>query len=114
MDTTPYNSTKNPFIAKCFEVSSCHISKHDCEHLKRDSKDTSHNPTLIIYPFDYGYFVFAAWEKEVDEEIQVSLYKEGYSKEFAKLLQVARQHGCKYLQIDEDGVEYEDLHVFNW
>jgi hypothetical protein len=27
---------------------------------------------------------------------------------------LARKHECKYLQLDRDGVEYEDLPTFKW
>ena len=102
-----YLST-DPFIVKCFEANTCHITLTDNQCLRRDIK-TEHNPTLIVYPYEYGYFIFTDFEPEILEETLLSLEKEGYSKHFINLVKLARQHGCKFLQLDGDGVEYSDL-----
>jgi hypothetical protein len=53
-----YNSIVNPFINQTFEASTGHITKKDDEKLDRDSKDTAHNPSLIVYRYEYGYFLY--------------------------------------------------------
>jgi hypothetical protein len=113
MQPKTYNSNVNPYIVHVFEACTSHISEQDEANLKRDSNDTAHNPSLIIYPFEYGYFVFSDLPADEVEDIHRSLLeKEGYSKEFIQLLKLARQNGCKFLQLDGDGIEYEDLPTF--
>jgi len=113
MNPETYNSKTNPFIVKVFEACTSHITEKDDANLKRDSNVTDHNPSLIVYPFEYGYFIFSDFEADEVEAIYLSLEKkEGYSKEFIQLLKLAKEKGCKFLQIDEDGAEYEDLPTF--
>ena len=38
----------------------------------------------------------------------------GFSDALYNLLSLARKNGCKYLQLDCDGVEYDDLPTFKW
>ena len=48
------------------------------------------------------------------KETLLSLAKEGYSEDFIFLVELAIANGCKFLQLDQDGIEYEDLPTFDW
>jgi hypothetical protein len=50
----------------------------------------------------------------VPEDFYSSLEKEGYSKAFVELLKLAKANGCKFLQLDGDGIQYDDLPSFEW
>ena len=111
-----YNSKKNPYIVKIFEACMSHIAYKDETLLKRSSgqsEDIIHNPTLVIYPFEYGYFIVVDWADANSKADYIRLEKEGYSKEFINLIKIARKNKVKFLQLDGDGIEYEDLPTFN-
>lgn len=113
-----YHSTEKPFIAKCFEASTGHINKNDDQLLKQSEHsfkegDTNFN-SVIVYSYEEGYFVFVAYDKSELSEVYKGLEDLGYSMALINLMKTARKHGCKYLQLDGDGVEYTDLPRFNW
>lgn len=104
-----YNSKKNPFIVKAFEASTAHITQQDGFLLKKDDKSDP-----VAYSYEYGYFIFVDWEK-IEHDHQIRRLKEiGYSQALINLINQARIHKCKFLQLDGDGIEYEDLPTFDW
>jgi hypothetical protein len=113
-----YHSQTKPFIAKCFEANMCHISKKDDELILATAHAFKEGDVactdLIVYEYEEGCFIFAAYEDDEAEDIYTSLEGQGYSKALLDLLRLARKHECKYLQLDRDGVEYEDLPTFKW
>ena len=98
------NSKTNPYIVKAFEASTVHITRADQVLLNKED-----NPTLVIYRYEYGYFIFVEFEKDLMDSSFTGLETEGYSKHIQTLIRRAQQHGCKFLQIDGDATEYEDL-----
>jgi hypothetical protein len=113
------NNIKNPFIVKVFEASSCHITKNDDKLLKREDLCS-----LSVYRVKggdilYGFLIYTGLEDNtsVDEMKSFSdtaIKTEGYSDALLNLLMMAKRNGCKFLQLDCDGVEYEDLPKFDW
>jgi hypothetical protein len=69
---------------------------------------------LIGYLYEEGCFVFTAWEDKEVENVYTTLIGQGYSQAFIELLKLTRYHECIYLQLDRDGVEYEELPLFSW
>lgn len=64
---------------------------------------------------DFRYTGFDLPSEEIGEKYTPKALKNlGYSDAFANLLTLARQSGCKYLQLDCDGIEYADLPTFDW
>ena len=110
---------KNPFIVKIFEANSCHITKKDDELLKNHDLCS-----LAIYEVKgggilYGFLIYTGLEDNtsVDEMKSFSdtaIKAEGYSDALVNLLKIAKENGCKFLQLDCDGVEYENLPKFDW
>jgi hypothetical protein len=110
-----------PTITKVFDVSTCHVSGNDMrltgETAKAHREDGifAKPPTdLIVYAYEEGCFVFAAIEDDVQEEFYTSLECQGLSHEFIALLRLAKQFGCKFLQLDRDGETYDNLPTFKW
>jgi hypothetical protein len=112
-------NSKDPFIVKVFEASSCHITQQDDKLLKRDDLSA-----LAVYDIKagkvrYGYLIYTGLEdnnavEELKDFTKEAIAKDGYSTALINLLELAKKNGCKFLQLDCDGVEYEDLPRFNW
>ena len=113
-----YHSQTKPFIAKCFEANTCHISKKDDELILATSHAFKEGDVactdLIVYEYEEGCFIFAAIEDDVVEDFYTTLEGQGLSHEFIALLRLAKQFGCKYLQLDRDGEIYDNLPTFKW
>lgn len=113
-----YDSKLKPRIIKCFEASICHVTKRDSELM--EATDHAYNEgdlectDLIVYIYKEGCFIFAAWEDNEVENVYTTLISQGYSQALIELLKLTRYHDCTYLQLDRDGVEYDDLPKFSW
>jgi len=107
-----------PTITKNFDISLSHISKRDDELLLDTVMATKEDITpptdLIVYEYEEGCFVFAAIEDDVAEDFYTTLEGQGLSIEFIALLKLAKENGCKYLQLDRDGELYDNLPTFKW
>ena len=94
-----------PYIVKVLECSTAHITSKDNDLLNQDGMSAP-----AVYKFEYGHFVYA---ENVFEE-QETLAKTGFSEQFIRILKKANSEGCKFVQFDCDGMEYNDLEKFNW
>jgi hypothetical protein len=111
IDTAIYNSTVNPIITKNFDCSTGHITAKDNKLLKKAVKDPE--APIIVYEYPEGYFVYVPTSK--DELAEVPAIKTyGLSDAFINLLLEAARLDCKYLQLDADAMEYENLPTFEW
>lgn len=113
------NSIKDPFIVKVFEASTSHITQKDDQLLKRENLCTVSAYEIKGGGILYGFLVYTSLEENssiVESGIpdEAALKAEGFSDAFINLLKLAKKNGCKFLQLDCDGVEYEDLPKFNW
>lgn len=111
-------TTKQPLIFKTLDVSTCHITEVEDGHL---SQALNHHGVLRT--------------GNPETELVVMLANDGYrisvpdAEEFgpvaahcviagcpnvAKLLAVAADHGCWYVDVVADGYTYEDLPTFDW
>jgi hypothetical protein len=105
--------TKNPTITKNFDVSTSHITAKDNVLLKKSVKDIE--SPLIIYEYEEGYFVYVPTEgKEFDEAEGSRIQEHGFSEALVNLLRESARLECKYLQLDADAMEYENLPIFEW
>jgi hypothetical protein len=108
-----YNSTSNPIVTMNFDVSTGHITAQDNVLLKKAVKDPE--APVIVYEYKEGYFVYVPIEgNEFDETEGPAMEKYGLSKTFINLLRETARLKCKYLQLDADGMEYENLPTFEW
>ena len=109
------NST-DPLIVKCFEASTIHITKQDDALLNRE--DLSAFAIYVVKggSISYGYLVYTGMDDDLENWLGTKKIAEeaGFSQAFTALIDLARQSGCKFLQLDCDGVEYDDLPKFNW
>jgi len=113
-----YNS-KDLFIVKVLEACTSHITEQDNRLLKREDL-----ADLAVYDIkggkvQFGFLIYTGLEEgtSVQEEqsfTQESLKAAGFSDALYNLLSLARKAGCKFLQLDCDGVEYDDLPTFDW
>ena len=113
-------SVKNPFIVKVFEACTSHITEKDDKLLRKEDL-----AELSVYNIDgggtrFGYLIYTGLEdntsiKEgIEKPTQKAILKAGFSKNLVWLLGRAKKNGCKFLQLDCDGVEYDDLQTFDW
>jgi hypothetical protein len=100
---------KDPTIYKNLDCSTVHITKQDGKLL--DQRDCP----LSIQNVDYGWMVYCRADNNMltAEELE-SLTKFGFSEAFIDLFTIARFHGCKWLDLDCDGMTYDDLPKFAW
>lgn len=108
MEPTKRAST-HPFLFKCFEASTGHISLEDDQLLKMA---TERDP-LGVYVYEYGYFIYTGAGEYTDEEF-TAVKAAGYSDALINLIKLAVQNDCKFLCLDADGFVYEDLPKFDW
>lgn len=97
--------SSNPVTFKSLEVSTAHISPKDNELMHRQDHG------LAVYPYEFGDMIYVGGWDKLDS---ASLIKFGFTPEFVLLINLAAQHGCKFLYLDRDGVIYEDLPKFDW
>ena len=110
------NSKTNPFLVKAFEASSCHITKEDNSLLRQED-----HCSLCVYEVRgsgilYGYLICTGFEDSSinPDEFYKAVKDEGYSDAMINLLKLAKDKGCKFLQLDCDGMQYDDLPSFDW
>ena len=109
------NSKTNPFIVKVFEANSSHITENDDMLLQCEDMTS-----LVVYKVIggetlYGYLIYTFLGlDDQDTTTKKSLMEDGYSEELCNLLELAKNQGCKFLQLDGDGMQYDDLPTFNW
>jgi hypothetical protein len=100
-------STKSPYFIHVLDISTGHISPNDGVLLDNSKKDI--NSPIIVYDYPEGYFVYVP-QIAVEEELE-GFMTYGMSEEFCKIIKLASDKGCKYVQFDCDGIEYEDLKI---
>ena len=99
----------NPFLVKSLDISTGHLTQLETNLLDEAVKGESENP-VVAYKYEYGYFVYVPTEN-LD---YLALAEYGYSMQFINILKRAKELGCKYVQFDGDGIQYDDLETFSW
>ncbi|MGO9014670.1 MAG: hypothetical protein ACLQF0_06785 [Dissulfurispiraceae bacterium] len=104
-------------INKILTVSTGHVTQQDMAKLK----DRGPFNPVVTYPFEYGAFVwvpsFSTNENQDKKEMREAfngMRQAGYSGAFRRLLSLAKEQGCRYLQLDCDGEYIPDLKTFSW
>ena len=92
-------------------ISTGHISEKDNNLLTRDAERRDGSHTCIVDSFQYGFYVNVPEKDDSYNSIQKS---ELYSDAFKNLIRIAREHGCQYLKLDQDGQYYAGLEQFDW
>jgi hypothetical protein len=67
----------------------------------------------IVHAYDEGFFVYVH-DADFIDEAKRGYIDVGLSKEFVRLIDVARSFDCTYLHLDADGTDYDDLKKFDW
>jgi len=88
-------------IIKILVISTCHISKQDSGVLTQQS-----NP-LLADSFYYGWYVFIPDEGEDEEHLKLV-------PSLRPVFELARKNDCKYIRLDQDGDEVEELPRYDW
>jgi len=109
------NST-DPLIVKCFEASTVHITKKDNDLLQREDLSAFAIYDVKGGKVQFGYLVYTGLDDDLESWLGTKKIAEdaGFSAAFMGLVELARNSGCKFLQLDCDGIEYDDLPKFNW
>ncbi len=94
-------------INKIFTCSTGHITKEDADLLRAsDDIPSAH--------YEFGDFIPVPSDEDLYKDLLARCSSDGYSKEFIRLLEIAKENDCVYLQLDCDGETYEDLPEFSW
>jgi hypothetical protein len=104
-----YRLGTNPYLVKSLDISTGHLTKAEADLLDEAAKGESENP-VTAYKYEYGHFVYVPDEN--DDHLAIAEY--GYSPQFLAILRRARELGCKYVQYDCDGIQYDDLETYSW
>jgi len=97
-----------PYLFKCFEASTGHITKTD-----RNLLDCGEDRPICVYKYDYGWFVYVGGDRLTPTD-RKNLKENGFSDTFLHLLEMAGKNECKFLALDADGFVYSDLPTFDW
>lgn len=97
-------------MAKWLDVSTCHITEQDNQLLGSDC-DASQT-TAIASRKGGGYFVHV-FHDDIEENEQ-ELLQVGYSREFIRLIQIARAEGASWICLHSDGPDTDFLPAFTW
>ena len=113
-------NARTAVIAKALDVSTSHITEEDAKLLESSTSQGEVHfglgyPT-IVYSYPEGYFVYAHVGDNAAEvrDFNKACRAAGYSEAFLKVMQMARRNGCKYAQLDCDGIEYPQLKTYKW
>jgi hypothetical protein len=99
----------NPYLVQSLDISTGHLTKKEADLLDDASKGESENP-VTAYKYEYGHIVHIPTE----DPDYLAMAEYGYSKQFIAILRRAKELGCKYVQFDCDGIQYDDLETFEW
>lgn len=92
----------NPQVSKCLDISTLHITQQDSELLTASRG-------LCVYPYEYGYFVRVPAEEPAQDLLVL-----GYSSALISILTWASEHDMYFVNIDQDGMPYDELETFDW
>lgn len=102
---------------KCFkvaDVSTLHISGEDAVILKKHAGAGHEEHPQVILEYEYGFMV-STWHSEEDlPNFKDKLTKLGHTPEYVSLVLRCNIGGYKWLNLDCDGEDYDDLPVFEW
>lgn len=106
-------------IFKTLVVSTGHMTIDDKdlleENINRSESLGNADPVIVYSTGEYGFMVYINLdENEPPVEEEMDAVGADYSKAFRKLIGIARDLGCRYLNLDCDGPEYDDLEKFDW
>jgi hypothetical protein len=90
-------------INNYLDISIGHIKKSDADLLGDDET------CLVRDGYDYGYWVLVHTDPD-----SADMDRYGYSEEFQKLVDTAREMGVSWLRLGGDGFIYDDLPMFDW
>lgn len=99
----------DPEIEKSFVCSTCHITAEDNKRLEKEKEDEL--SSILMYKYEYGYRLYVG---DLPDEYIAEYRAAGLSDELCNLLRIAYQLDCKWLVLDCDGSDYEELPSFDW
>ncbi|PCJ39024.1 MAG: hypothetical protein COA71_14650 [SAR86 cluster bacterium] len=91
-------------INKELVLSTAHIS-HETSLLLAN-EDWLDNLVISIYAFEYGWRIYAPY--------QHNTLRNELPNELNKLLELAMEHDCKWLVLDQDGAIHNEFPTFDW
>ena len=98
-------------------ISTSHITLRDSELLTDIVDEVDPGFPLIVNNTPYGWLVYCyilAEEGTDKKKFRKDLVEMGFSNEFVSLLELSAEQGAKWVDIDQDGTEYDDLPSFDW
>lgn len=95
---------KNPTVFRVLDCSTGHITAKDNKLLREDR-----SPIIVAHDYEFGYFVYVP--EDIDEE---GILAEGFSPSFVKLMKEAKTGRFDYIMLDRDGIQYDELEIFDW
>jgi hypothetical protein len=102
---------KEMFIGKFMDLSTSHITEDVDKILSNKSSDSQWRSLLVIYDFEYGYWIHVPDDGETFNSI---IENASLPDCLFYVLQKAYDNGCLFIKLDSDGVEHEDLRKYDW
>ena len=98
-------------IQNILVVSTRHIPEHDAKLLEKESTTLS-----TIHNTEYGFLIWLPWssDKLTIKARCTELEKQGLSETLSRLVMLAYENGCSYLNLDCDGPVLSFLETFDW
>lgn len=97
-------------VVEVADVSTSHITEQD-DHLLSESCYT--DCPLVVYKYEYGYFILCGEEDEIDDLCEAAKIH-GFSDSLVNIVKLACMQNAKYVQLDGEGREYNELEVYDW
>lgn len=79
-------------------------------------KESDHDDLtcLIVYGKDQGYWIHCGCDIQSVEDDLEKAKAAGFSGAFCKIVWDAHNAGCRWVEFDADGEQYEDYPKFKW
>ena len=105
-------------ISRTLTISTVHIKKETMQELRRINEEQKY---VLDYRFpafytkgEYGFLIYVPENiLDTDTEGKNTAYPQ-VPEDLVKAMQLAREHGCEWLCLDDNGEEVEELERYNW
>ena len=96
---------------KVLDCSTGHGTKEDMDILSAQAKilPTPEMQDIIVYEYPEGFWWYVS-----KDDTRASLKKLGLSAGLRQVFMAARKAGCKYINLNCDGVEYDQFTHYDW
>lgn len=96
-------------IEKVLIVSTGHVSHPEFLAMTADDE----LPYRAI-DHEYGVLLILVDHDDIGESVEADSYMRTHFPHLLTVVNFARERGCKYINFDQDGIQYEELPIYDW